>query len=175
MSSKIKQLVSDLFQKDEKKVIKTIVLLEGDGDASVIRPLCELYLENKSEKINGKIVEFLSKLSDSSATKEMIEVIRDEKFEKVRQDLLNTMWQSKLDYTPFLADFVAIACDGSFLEAFECMTIIDNLEGPFEESQTLESQLYLKEYLEAEKGKDKQRDQMVSDIAVLIKDFDRSI
>ena len=63
MSSKIKQLVSDLFQKDEKKVIKTIVLLEGDGDASVIRPLCELYLENKSEKISTKIIEFLSKLS----------------------------------------------------------------------------------------------------------------
>ncbi|MDC1194246.1 MAG: hypothetical protein P8M61_00055 [Crocinitomicaceae bacterium] len=175
MSSKIKQLVSDLFQKDEKKVIKTIVLLEGDGDASVIHSLCELYLENKSEKINGKLIEFLSKLNDSSAMKEMIEVIRDEKFAKVRQDLLNTMWQSKLDYSPFLADFVAIACDGSFLEAFECMTIIDNLDGPFEESQTLESQLYLKEYLETEKGKDKQRDEIVSDIAVLIKDFDRAI
>ena len=175
MSKKIKQLISDLFQKDDKKVIKTIVLLEGEGDATVIRPICELYLENRSEKVNGKLIEFLSKLSDSSATPEMIEVIRDETFAKVRQDFLNTMWQSKLDYSPFLADFVAIACEGTFLEAFECMTIIDNLEGPFDESQTLESQLYLKEYLETEKGKEKQRDEMVSDIAVLIKDFDRAI
>ncbi len=175
MTKKLKQLISDLFVTDEKKVIKTIKLLEAEGRAEVLRPMCELYLENKSETINGKLIDFLSKLSDSSATPEMIEIIRDEQFMKVRQDILNTMWQSKLDYSPFLADFVAIASEGTFLEAFECLTIIDNLDGPFQENQTLEAQLYLKEYLETEKGKDEQRDEILSDIAVLIRDFDRAV
>ena len=61
------------------------------------------------------------------------------------------------------------------MEAFECLTIIENLDGPFEENQTLEAQLYLKEYLENEKGKDESRDELISDIAVLIKDFDWGI
>lgn len=175
MTKKLKQLVADLFVKDDKKVIKTIKLLEAEGSADVLRPMVELYLENKSDTINGKLIEFLSKLSDSSATEEMINIIRDDKYSRVRQDILNTMWQSKLDYSPFLADFVAIASEGTFLEAFECLTIIDNLEGPFQENQTLEAQLYLKEYLETEKGKEEQRDEIVSDIAVLIRDFDQAI
>lgn len=175
MTKKLKQLIADLFQSDLKKVVKTITLLEAEGSAEVLRPLCELYLENRNETINGKVIEFLSKLSDSSATEEMVSIIRDEKFNSIRQDILNTLWQSKLDFSPFLADFVAIACEGSFLEAFECLTIIENLEGPFQENQTLESQLYLKEYLETEMKKDKQRDEIISDIAIMIKDFDRAI
>lgn len=175
MTKKLKQLVADLFQKDEKKVIKTITLLEAEGSHEILVPMCELYLENRSETINGKLIDFLSKLSDSSATEEMVNIIRDDKFIGIRQVLLNTMWQSKLDFSPFLADFVAIACEGNFLEAFECLTIIENLEGPFQESQTLESQLYLKEYLETEMKKDEQRDGIISDIAILIKDFDRAI
>jgi len=175
MTVKLKQLVSDLFQPDEKKVLKTITLLEAEGKVEVLRPVCELYLENRSATINSKLIEFLGKLIDTEATAEMIEIIRDEKFEGIRQSLLNTIWQSKLDYSMYLADFVSIACDGGFLEAFECLTIIDNLEGPFQESQTLEAQLYLKEYLETEMGKDPQRDEIISDIAVLIKDFDRAI
>ena len=175
MTKKLKQLVADLFVADQKKVIRTITLLEAEGSAEILRPMCELFLENRSDVINGKLIEFLSKLSDSSAAPEMIEIVRDEKFISIRQDLLNTMWQSKLDFSPFLADFVAIACEGTFLEAFECLTIIENLEGPFQEGQTLEAQLYLKEFLENEKGKDEQRDEIVSDIAVMIRDFDRAI
>lgn len=175
ISKKVQQLIKDLGAKEEGKVLKTITLLEADGNEHVLRPLVELYLSNRSEGINSKVIEFLSDLSDSSATSEMVDIIRDEKFQSIRQALLNTMWQSKLDFSPFLADFVSIACEGTFLETFECLTIIENLEGPFQENQTLESQLYFKEYLETEKGKDEARDELISDIAVLIKDFDRGI
>ncbi len=175
ITKKVQQLIKDLSAKEESKVLKTFTLLEADGNEHVLRPVVELYLSNRSETINGKAIEFLSNLSDSSATPEMVQIIRDEKYLKIRQDILNTMWQSKLDFSPFLADFVAIACEGSFLETFECLTIIENLEGPFQENQTLEAQLYLKEYLETEKGKDESRDELISDIAVLIKDFDRAI
>ena len=175
ITKKVQQLIKDLGAKEESKVLKTFTLLEADGNEHVLRPVVELYLSNHSGKVSGKAIEFLSNLSDSSATPEMIEIIRDEKYQTIRQDLLNTMWQSKLDFSPFLADFVAIACEGTFLETFECLTIIENLEGPFEENQTLESQLYLKEYLESEKGKVEARDELISDIAILIRDFDRAI
>jgi hypothetical protein len=175
ITKKVQLLIKDLSSKEEKKILKTLTLLEADGNECVLRPLVELYLENRSENINGKVIEFLSNLSDSSATPEMIEIIREDKYQTIRRDLLNTMWQTKLDFSAFLADFVAIACEGTFLETFECLTIIENLEGPFQENQTLESQLYLKEYLDAEKGKDEARDELMSDIAVLIRDFDRAI
>ena len=149
--------------------------MEAEGRSHVIRPLCEAYLKSTSDKVKEKMEEFLNKLSDSSAAPELIEILRDEDFAEMRKVVLGACWQSKLDMTPYIADFVSIACEGDFLEVFECSTIIDNLEGPFEEAQMLECQLYLKEFLENDKGKNEQIDQLVSDIAILIKDFDRAI
>lgn len=174
-SKRIKQLIADLFSKDDKKVLKTISILEAEGTADVLKPMCECYLEQSSEKVKSKIEEFFNKLSDSSAAPEMVELLRDEALIEMRRMLLGACWQSKLDMSPYLADFVAIATEGSFLEVFECATIVDNLEGPFNEGQILESQLYLKEFLEKDKGKNEQIDELISDIAIHIKDFDRAI
>lgn len=174
-SMKVKQIVSDLFSKDEKLVLKSIKLLESAGNPNVLTPMCEVYMETESLKVKNKILEFLNKLIDTDSIKVMVEIIRDEKFLPVRRDLLSTVWQNKMDFSDYLADFVAIASEGNFFEAFECWTIIENLEGPFQEAQVLESQLYLKEFLETEMGKSEQKDQIISDIAVLLKDFDRAI
>ncbi|MGJ8661685.1 MAG: hypothetical protein ACSHXL_06585, partial [Bacteroidota bacterium] len=97
ITKKVQQLIKDLSAKEESKVLKTFALLEADGNEHVLRPVVELYISNRSETVNGKAIEFLSNLSDSAATPEMVEIIRDEKYLSVRQDLLNTMWQSKLD------------------------------------------------------------------------------
>jgi hypothetical protein len=176
---RIKQLIADLFSKDEKKVLKTISIFEAEGTHEVLQPLCECYIDytssGSSQKVAEKIEGFLNNLADSTAAPALIELIRNEDFAEMRKLLLAACWQSKLDMTLYLADFVAIATEGTFLEVFECATIIDNLEGPFDESQLLESQLYLKEYLEKEKGENDQIDELVSDIAVHIKDFDRAI
>ncbi len=174
-SKRVKQLIADLFLEDDKKVIKTLTILEAEGKPEVLRPICEAYMKSKSDKVKDKMEQFLNKLSDSSAAPELVELLRDEELLSMRRILLGACWQSKLDMTPYIADFVAIACEGDFLEVFECATIIDNLEGPFEESHILECQLYLKEFLENDKGKNEQIDQLVSDIAILIKDFDRAI
>jgi hypothetical protein len=174
-TKKVKLLISNLFAQEETKVLKTIALLETEGRAEVIRPLMELYVTNKSAKINSKIVEIFNDLSDSSATPKMIELLRDEEFKDHRAMLSGSCWQNKLDFSPFLADFVALAVEGGFEECFECLTVIESLEGPFEEAQVLESHLHLKEYLDTEKGKDERKDQLMSDIAYYIKDFDLQV
>jgi len=102
----------------------------------------------------------------------MIEIVKDSNYLSIRQELLSTMWNNKLDYTYFLPEFVEIAVEGSFMEALECLTIIENLEGPFEERHILESQLHLKEYINDKSPKDPQKAQIMSEIALLIKDYD---
>jgi hypothetical protein len=41
------------------------------------------------------------------------------------------------------------------MTTLECLTIIENLEGPFEEQSVLESQLFVTEYLDGEFSKTK--------------------
>jgi hypothetical protein len=73
-----------------------------------------------------------------------------------------------------LAEFVEIASEGDYLEALECLTIIENLDGPFEEADILEAQLHLKEYLESTTKTD-EKSILMSEIALLIKNMNEEL
>lgn len=170
---KIKQLLDDLTTGNEVKITAALSALQINGDSSVLSSLADLLLTDLSAKNRQETLEFLSTLNDSSTIDGMIELIREQKYLPIRQELLSTMWNNKLDYSYFLPEFVEIAVDGNFMEALECLTIIENLEGPFEERHILESQLHLKDYLEDTDPKDPQKAQIMSEIALILKDFDR--
>lgn len=170
---KIKQLVDDLKTGNEVKITAALKALQINGDSSVLNSLADLLLTDLSEKNKQETLEFLSCLNDSTTIDGMIELIKEQKYLPIRQELLSTMWNNKLDYSYYLPEFVEIAVDGNFMEALECLTIIENLEGPFEERHILESQLHLKEYLEDQSPKDPQKAQIMSEIALILKDFDQ--
>ena len=173
-SQKLQSILSDLHSGDEKKVSKAIKSLEANGNSTVIRELAECLLHTTSEVNKKEILELLSSLKDSSISVEMIEVIGDEHFLKVRQPLLSTIWNMKVDFSNYVDDFVQIAVEGDFLEALDCLTIIENLDGPFMEEDILECQLHLKNYLE-KNIQDEQKAHILSEIAIKIKEFDQSL
>ena len=104
-----------------------------------------------------------------------MDVINDVKFYSIRQTLLTTIRNTKVDFSGYIDDFVLIATEGSFLETMDCLTIIENLEGPFMEEDILECQLHLKNFLESESPKDMQKSELLSEIAILIKKFNTEL
>ena len=82
---------------------------------------------------------------------------------------------TKVDFSDYLDEFVQIAVEGNFMETLDCLTIIENLEGPFMEENILEAQLHLKSYLEQPGSKDEQKAQLLSEIALLLKDINRNL
>ena len=172
MTIKVKQIIDTLNSGNELKISSAISTLQTNGDPSILEPLIRLLLTDLSSKNRTEIVEFLCSLKDSRAVDEMMRIIADTNYLSLRQVLLSTLWNSKLDYSYFLPEFVEIAVDGSFMEALECLTIIENLEGTFEERHILESQLHLSVYVKDTDPKDPQKAQIMSEIALLIKDFD---
>lgn len=173
---KIKKLLDDLNSGSAKKVSAALKALQVHGKVSILKPIVEtLKAESTPAESKAEIIEFLSSLKVTNAAPEIIDILRDEKFISVRQLVLSTIWNSKVDYSDYIADFVAIAVEGDFMEALECLTIIENLEGPFQETQILESQLHLRDYAESTETKNEQKAKIMSEIALLIKDFDLQI
>ena len=82
---------------------------------------------------------------------------------------------TKVDFSDYIDDFVLIATNGNFMEALDCLTIIENLEGPFMEENILECQLHLKAYLEKDHPKDDQKAHVLSEIAIKIKEFNEQL
>jgi len=105
----------------------------------------------------------------------MIEVLNEEKYLPIRQEILSTIWNTKVDFSNYIDEFVEIAVNGSFMETLDCLTIIENLEGPFMEEDILECQLHLKNYMESKAPKDEQKSQLLSEIALAIKDINENL
>jgi len=169
---KVTRLLEDLNSGIESKVSAAIKSLQSNGNLSVIEPMVILLTKEITTNNRKEIIEFLSTLNVSDAIEEIMRILKHEKYLTLRPLLLTTIWNSKLDYSFFLADFVEIAVDGTFMETLECLTILENMEGPFEERHILEAQLHLRDYLEADdKNKDERKASLISEIALLIKDF----
>lgn len=174
-SLKIKQLIADLNSGNATKISSALKSLQVNGDVTVIRPLVELLKTDLSHQLETEILDFLGDIKVSMAASEFIAILKDENYSRQRQQILSTIWNSKIDYSGYIAEFVEIACEGNFMEALECLTIIENLDGPFEENHILECQLHLRDYLEDSTPKDPQKTQIMSEIALLIKEFDLDI
>lgn len=172
---KLKKILEDLNSGETKTVSKAIKALEVHGNATVIRPLAELLLKGVSVKNEKEIIELLSSLKDSSITAEMMDVIEDDTFLPIRQLLLTIVWNTKVDFSDYIDEFVYIATTGNFMESLDCLTIIENLEGPFLEESILECQLHLKNYLEDESPKEQQKAQLLSEIALKIKEINMQL
>jgi len=162
--------MAELAASEGPKFSKNLQLLKNEGTIQVLKPLSELLL-SKGEGEKQEILQLLGDLNESAAADEMVSILRDEHFLPIRQVLLTTIWNSKLNYSYYLPEFVEIAADGDFMEALDCLTILENMEGPFEERHILEGQLHLKDYLEDTAPKESQKAKIMSEIALFLKDL----
>ncbi len=162
--------MSELASSEGQKFSKNLQILKNEGTVQILRPLATLLLTKGPEE-QQEILDLLADLNESAAVEEMIGILRDEQFTGVRQSLLTTIWNSKLNYSYYLPEFVEIAADGDFMEALDCLTILENMEGPFEERHILEAQLHLKDYLEDTAPKESQKAKIMSEIALWLKDL----
>lgn len=172
---KLKTILVDLSSSDAKTVSKAIKALEIHGDSTVIRPLADRLLNGVDAKNESEILELLSSLKDTSVTADVMDILGDEKYISIRPKWLNIIWNTKVDFSDYIDEFVEIATMGDFMEALECLTIIENLEGPFMEENILECQLHLKNYLENVQKKDDQKSHILSEIALKIKDINSEL
>lgn len=174
--AKLAEIIKEFKSNDPKKVTQALKSLEVHGDSSVLRVLCDrLLINDLNEKNHKEVLEFISSLKDSTVAVEMVEIINDDRYLPIRQTLLTTIWNMKVDFSSYIDDFVHIAVFGDFMETLDCLTIIENMEGPFMEEDILEAQLHLKRYLEGEGQQDKQKAQLLSEIALLIKDINQNL
>ena len=173
--AKIESLLLDVKSNNTAIVKTAFEGLKIVGEPSILHPIIlELNTKNHTEK-NALILEFLACLKDRKARSVMMDLIQQTELKEYQQLLLSTIWNSPLDYTDYLEVFVDLALKGDFIITLECLTIIENLDGPFSEKSVMESQVLLGAYAESNPDKNSQKGMLISEIALLIKDFQRIV
>ena len=175
ISKSLQSAITDLGSGDKKRMDQGIGVISSKGHVGVIKPLIDLLINSKDPYLHKRIGELLSNIQDKHACEIIMDFVRNEKYKDVRTEILNSIWCSKLDYSAYIADFVAIAVEGDLIQSVECLTAIENMTGPFNESDLLEAQLFLQEYHSNRKEGSDQKNQIISDIALFIKDQNEGV
>lgn len=165
---KIAELLKDIQSDEEKKVKKALSSLKTNGDTSIILPLIEHWSKSKNDVVKDQIGLFINDIKQTESMPIIMAALKNESFKNIKNNLLNTIWNSKVDYSIHLPDFVKMAVEGDFMEALECLTIIENMEGPFHEHQFLDAQMHLSSYAN-QTEKEEKKAHIMSEIALIIK------
>lgn len=168
---KINTLLSDLKSKDKVKVAGAIKAFAVHGHATIIEPVMEVWRSGLSAENEALVIDLLQSLKDTSTIEPLMEAFNDPANAHLRRKLASTFWNSKLDFSDYLADFVLFGIEGEFLDALEVITLVENFETVAPESAILESQLLLTEYFGQTEKRDDQKDAILTDLALLLKDF----
>ncbi|MNU49463.1 hypothetical protein D3C71_384040 [compost metagenome] len=168
---KINQLIGDLQSKDELKIAGAIKAFAIHGHATVIEPIITVWRSGLSADNEALVIDLLQSLKDTSSIEPLMEAFNNPDNRPLQRKLLSTFWNSKLDFSDYLADFVLFGIEGDFLDVLETITVVENFETIAPESAILESQLLLTEYFGQTEGRDEQKDAILTDLAMLLKDF----
>ena len=168
---KVKVILKDIASGEVKKIVNGIKSLKVSGDDSSIIGVAEAWLNNKHDVVEKEFLSFFGDIKTSTSSDIIMDIINDHKYAKIQVALLSTIWNSSVDYSKHLQNFVSLALKSDFLTAFECLTIIENLEGPFDENEVMESDLLLIEFDKSQKENKTEDDQklhLIQEIGNLI-------
>jgi hypothetical protein len=132
MSKKEEKYISNLLSDNQELISETFEQIREEGNTAVLPYLFDLLTSPKSEGIKKEIYKLLCELKQTGSVPILIEAITNEKYTGIQEQLIRICWENGLDYSPYLSTFVDIVINGNFINAFEAFTVIENMEGTFD-------------------------------------------
>ncbi len=119
--------LSEILQKGDSVLISGAVELLRDEQPfkGAIGLLTEYYDNNKNISLRKSIERFMNDLKDQTATQEIIKELQKPWKDDTISMLISSCWQSGLNYSEYLMDFVEVFIKGDYVTAIECLTVIE--------------------------------------------------
>ena len=133
-------VIKDLKSNDEAFALKAIEKIKKGGDATYIHDLLEALQATTDVSIENGISQLLFDLKDKEAVEEIVNELINPKFSDVRIIMLSACWQSGIDLSHRLPDFITVASVGNYMECLEVLTVIENLEA-IQDQEMLENEI----------------------------------
>ena len=174
-NKKVVELLKKLNSPEPKDIINAIKSLKVSGDKTVIEPLVKLYTTTQNNAIKNEISDLLNSLKSTQAPQEVIKCLNNKKYDTAKTMLLSSIWNSNLDYTLYLDDIVKAATQGTMMDAMECLTIIENMEGTLDEQKIMDPLINLKSYLVENMSNDYQKNKLLKEVAQILTEINDSL
>lgn len=170
-TAKREQIKADLLRGDEKQATAALDYISEGGDGSYIGPLLEAYSARGEEELKLRMGEMLGTLKVSGSEPVFVEALNNAAYAGIHTDILGFMWNSGVNVPGELPLLIRVGLSGDYMRALEAFTLIESMEGPFEEEQVLEAILAVRKFLEGEPEGDKR--ELVTSLLEYLGEMDR--
>jgi hypothetical protein len=149
-NTRLNNIINNLSAKEEKKVFTALKQLRSHGKKEAIYPLIELLHSTESEEVKSEVTSLLFDLKDPDVVDELINVIEDDRFINERAMIISIFWQSSLDSTEHISTIVKQAIKGDYMTGIEVLSVIDNYDATFQETEIEDLKVDLEEAIQLE-------------------------
>lgn len=149
-NNRLNNIIENLSSSEEKKVFAALKQLRKHGKKEVIIPLIDTLHLSKNEDIKSEITNLLFDLKDQGVVENLVLSIENEKYILERPTLISIFWQSSLDSSQFISTFIKEAIKGDYLVGIEVLSVIDNYDSTFQETEIEDLKFDLDEAIESE-------------------------
>lgn len=146
----MKQALIELFDRDETKVMKALSKVRRDGRARHFPALMDLYVKTGQGPIQDELTRMLQETKLEGADEVLVGLLEEERFKDHRAFILTCIWNSGYQPIEYLDVLVGSALTGDYMISFEVLTILENLEPPFDMDVLTVAHLDLCDHLDTE-------------------------
>lgn len=175
INKKVLELIRDLNDLESKVQIKAIKSLKIHGEESAIEPLIALHVSSKNNVVKSEIESLLNTLKAEGSQNAVITCLVNKDYESSHQMILSSIWNSSLNYAPYLNEIVETAINGDFMSAMECLTIFENLETELSEEEVMAPLLTINQYLNDINGEQSSKNSLLTEVAVFLNKMNQSL
>ena len=162
----INQLKEDLSSSNDSVITKALTKTRAKGNEQLINPLIELYTKTQNQKIKEEIKSIFSELKNKDILDFLLPQL-SEGSNEVKELILFSIWSSGIDMTDHIPELIEVSCSGDYMVILEALTVLENLEGPFNEDDLFQANTLLQQYLyESEDSKEKELIKSMYDIVL---------
>lgn len=140
----LNQLITDLSSVKIATALNAVKQLKHDGTSKAIKPLIDVWVANEGNRLGDAIEKLMFSLKDTEGIDIIIAESEALQGNEMQSKVLSSLWNAGIDCSDYLQRLVNIALKADYLTAVECMTIVENMEGPFEETQLMEALISLR-------------------------------
>ena len=146
----MKQALIELFDTDETKVMKALSKFKRDGRARHFPALMDLYVKTGEGPIKDELTRMLQETKLDGADEVLVGLLEEDRFKDHRAFILTCIWNSGYQPIEHLDVLVGSALKGDYMTSFEVLTILENLEPPFDMDVLTVAHLDLSDHLDTE-------------------------
>ena len=152
----INQLKEDLSSSNDSIIKKALIKTRDKGNEQLIDPLIDLYSSTENLKIKEEIKSIFSELKNKDILEFLLPQL-SKGSNDVKELILFSIWSSGIDMTDHIPELIEASCSGNYMVILEALTVLENLEGPFNEDDLFQANTLLQQQLyESEDSKEKE-------------------